>query len=264
MDKFADYQQEREAFLTLLEPDCIERILLFIGQSGAGKTTLIQCCHESACRLTCYVPIEFNPDMIGIPEIFCRIGDCLKWDNLPEFTKKICSINPDINEISVNMAKIKIRGDKNQIRVVIDAPQGIREERLSILTTALFEDLRKMDQLIVLVMDSYEKATKEVQQWISSHFLARTVEITDKVRVAVAGQEVPDANNIVWGHICKTIRLPGVPKASHWMPVVKALGKVIPSDSPLDFMEGICHALRGRPDAIMKVIEGLERPHQQI
>ncbi len=77
------------------------------------------------------------------------------------------------------------------------------------------------------------------------------------LKVVVAGQEVPDRNNIEWDDCCKFHKLYGVWEAKHWLPVVKAMKRRILVESELDWMAGICHALDGKPDAIMKIIQGL-------
>jgi hypothetical protein len=54
-------------------------------------------------------------------------------------------------------------------------------------------------------MDTYEDATTDVQQWISGPFLARTA-MVNQVRVLIAGQSVPDSNNIEWGQCSTTTK----------------------------------------------------------
>ncbi len=72
----------------------------------------------------------------------------------------------------------------------------------------------------------------------------------------LAGKEVPDNTNIEWGNYCVLHDLFGVREAEHWLPVVTALGRRVPEPA-LIYLAGICHALKGHPDDIMKVIQGL-------
>jgi hypothetical protein len=43
------------------------------------------------------------------------------------------------------------------------------------------------------------------------------------------------------------------------MPVVQNMQRLIPFDDPETWLAGVCHALEGDPQKIMKVIEGLHR-----
>lgn len=162
----------------------------------------------------------------------------------------------DLSGISVNIARNKIRGSDNQIRVVLQADNpAVREEHRTIMTGALFEDLRKLDRIFLVAFDTYEQATTEVKDWISGPFLTRTT-TAGKVRVAVAGQEIPDPNTIEWDYCCEKYELFGVREAKHWMPVIESLGLMTPDEQ---WLAGVCFALNGRPDLIMQTIERLPR-----
>lgn len=106
-------------------------------------------------------------------------------------------------------------------------------------------------------MDTFESATAEVAEWISGPLLARVAN-TPPVRVVVAGQQVPDENNIEWCQCCAVYDLRGVREARYWMPVVQSLGRRVPSE---DYLAGICDALKGQPLAIMIQIQTF--PEQQ-
>jgi hypothetical protein len=109
-----------------------------------------------------------------------------------------------------------------------------------------------------MAMDNYELASSEVKDWISGPYLTR-ISNTNTVRVALAGREVPDENTIEWGHCSETYELFGIHEAEHWMPVVKDLERAIPVENQLDWLAGICYALDGCPELIIKVIQGLPR-----
>jgi len=95
----------------------------------------------------------------------------------------------------------------------------------------------------------------EVQEWLSGPCLARAADC-DRMRVAVAGQDVPDAG-IEWGHCCDRHELYGVREARYWLPVVESLDKRIPAEHPLDWLAGICCYLEGHPAKIIEVIKDL-------
>ena len=221
-----------------------------------GKTRLIEACREDVCKSVYFLPFQFRGAAVGISEIFWRAGDCIGWDNLPIFTEKISELTKAI----VNITGNKIIGINNQISVILQVEhREAREERQSALTSALFEDLQKLKQNLLIIIDSYEKGTSEAKEWISGPFLMRVAK-TENVRVAIAGQEVPDCNSIEWGHCCEQpYKLDGVTKAKHWLTVVEALNREVPEKSAEIFLAGICYALDGHPMSIMNKITGFSK-----
>jgi len=252
----ADYETERHAFKTLLQEDCPERILLLHGKSGSGKTTLISHCKKTIPEAIPCIPIELKESTVNIAEIFYLSGRCLDWKNLTNFTDHVAYLQ---GMAHVQIDHNFIRGINNRINVAIHAESQIdRDHRRAALTEAWFNDLEAFDRPVLFIIDTYEKGTTEVQRWINGPFLARTA-MVNQVRVLIAGQSIPDANNIVWGQCSITQRLIGVPEAHHWLPVVKTMNRYIPGVDPLSWLAGVCHALKGQPDEIMKIIEALPR-----
>jgi len=253
MKTIADYQNQRDAFQSLLDPAIENRILLFKGPSGIGKTLLIRVCQKDVCKLIYHVPIQLRGTAVGIAEILWRVGNQLGWDSFQNFTERLSLFSG----VSVNIERNRIRGSDNQIKVVLQEGTPIdRDYRQAVLTDALFADFSGLNDIFLLLLDTYEQATTEVKSWISGPFLQRVAN-NEKVRVAIAGQEIPDHNTIEWGDCCEVHELYGVREAKYWLPVVEALKRKIPVHSKLDWLAGICHALDGRPDSIMKIIQRL-------
>jgi hypothetical protein len=253
MGKFANYQEQRQAFLSLLNTDCEKRILFFRGPIGTGKTSLLIACQNDVCEPIYHLPVQLKNTAVSISEIFWRSGNLLGWDRLPNFTSQLS----DFSGININIDHNKIRGSDNQIRVVLHSSKlEDRDYRQAVLTSAWFEDISEIDDLILIVMDTFEKANTEVKEWISGPFLSRVAH-TEKIRTAIAGQEIPTPENIEWGPNCQVYDLFGVPEAKYWLPVINTMKRRIPVEHELDWMSGICHALKGNPDAIMKIIQGL-------
>jgi hypothetical protein len=250
----ANYHSERTCFEKLLESECEKRVLIFQGASGHGKTMLLQYCqaHVAAAGALC-IPIQFRGSSVSMAEIFYRSSHHLGWDRLPNFSKQVVKLQ------DVPRAHIGQSCSFNSINVALSgATLEAREDRRLALTEAWVNDIQAACQLLFFMMDSYEQATTEVKQWISGPFLARMVWI-DPVRVLIAGQEVPHENNIAWGKYCVTCSLYGVRDAEHWLPVVEKMDRHIPADNPETWLAGVCHALRGQPDEIMKIIQGLPK-----
>ncbi len=253
MDTIANYENERQAFLSLLESECEKRILLFRGPSGTGKTALIMSCQNQVCKPVYHMPVQLRGTAVGMAEIFWRTGDCLGWNLLSNFTGQLSDFG-----INVNIIDNKIRGNENQIRVLLNAENPAdREARQVSLTNAWFEDIRILDNLFLLIMDTYEQASEEMKDWISSPFLSRAAN-SENIRVAIAGQEIPEPN-IEWGRCCDVRELYGVREAEHWLPVIDALGRVVPVEPALTYIAGICHAFDGRPVDIMNIIMGFPK-----
>jgi energy-coupling factor transporter ATP-binding protein EcfA2 len=252
----ADYEREQRAFEALLEPNCRERILLLRGESGSGKTTLVNVCLKQMPGTVHCIPIQLRGSAVGVAEIFSRAGNCLNWERLPHLTEQVAALQ---GKPSVQVDGNWLAGINNRISVTLNvASLADRKQRRALLTDAWFRDLQAFSLPLLVALDTYEQANTEVAEWIAGPFLARVAE-SPPVRVLVAGQKVPDDNNIEWGRCCTLHELYGVPEAEHWLPVVEAMQRHIPFSDPLTWLAGVCHALKGDPREIMQVIQGLPR-----
>lgn len=250
----ADYHNERAAFNSLLQTECQSRILLFRGASGTGKTTLLDHCVQQANKVTSCVNINLKGGAVTVAEILWRTARKLGGERLNTFNGRLAELE---GKRQVNIDKNWLAGLGNRIYVTLQTSSD-RAQLSAALTEALFADLSRMRQNTVFVMDTYEHAITEVQDWLSGPFLAR-VEQVKNVRALIAGQTLPDATNIEWGYCSTVNELFGVPEAKHWLPIVQEMNRSIPFDEPLTWLAGVCHALEGRPKNIMQIIEGLPR-----
>jgi hypothetical protein len=250
----ADYNAERQAFEVLLQPKCRKRILLFRGKSGSGKTTLLTYCKSKVPHDIAHVPIQLRGSTVGVAEIFSRVGRPLDWQYLPKFTRQVATLEGTPN---VQVDRNWLAGINNRISVAMNVKNiSDREYRRVALTDAWFDDLANFPNPVVFLFDTYDKASTEVQEWLSGPFLVRAAYVPT-VRVVVAGQDVPDHSNIEWGHCCIVHNLYGVQEAQHWLPIVRKMNRYIPVDDPLSWLAGVCHVLKGSPLDIMQVIKDL-------
>lgn len=249
----ANYHSERRAFESLLDPNCDKQILMFRAESGFGKTRLLSYCRSRAVQSTSCINIDLKGGAVNVAEIFSLSGGKLGWEGLPIFTNRVASFE---GNLELSMDKNQIAGINNRITAIINKDPTDQNQRRASLTEAFFADLNALQGQVLFVLDTFEKATIEVQEWIDGPFLAR-IEQTKKVRALIAGQKIPDEGNIGWGHSCTVHDLYGVKDAEHWVPIVEELNRQVPYGDPMTYMAGVCYALNGRPSEIMQAIRGL-------
>ena len=126
-----------------------------------------------------------------------RAGRHLTWGRQPHFTERVAQSQ---NEISVAASSKWLASIGNRIRVELYAQHPLeREHRHIALTEAWFDDLAALPSHLSSCSTHTELATTEMKEWISGPFLAHVAQVST-VRVVIAGQEVPEARNIEWGH----------------------------------------------------------------
>lgn len=250
----ADYAEPREALDALIGNPCNHRILLLRGEPGSGKTALLMYFRERIPKAAANVAIQLRGSTVGVAEIFSRMGQAMEWDYLPRFAEKLAELE---GKPHVKVDKNWLAGIGNRINLTLHVERQFdREQRRTALTDAWFEDVRELKHPFVVLFDTYEAATSEVQDWIEGPFLARAAG-TEHMRAVIAGQKVPDGNNIEWGMYCKVHDLLGVIQAQHWMPVIKEMRRRINVGDPVSWLAGVCVGAKGRPGEIMKIIETL-------
>jgi hypothetical protein len=250
----ADYEEAKLAFESLYQDVCERRILLIRGDGGKGKTTLLKHCHERIPSDVRKLRIELRGEAVGIAEIFLRSGHFLKWEQMPRFARKLAELEgqPEA-EIKQNV----VIGFRNRITSVLNTQDPtVREFHRASLTEAWFEDVDALGTLFLVLFDAYNEATTEVKDWISGPFLARAAD-SERLRVAIAGRNVPNQNNIEWGDCCREVTLTGVFEARYWLPVVRQMGRRIPAQDEVSWLSGLCHAHQGDPWSIMQGLEKL-------
>jgi hypothetical protein len=252
---FANYHAERAAFRQLFAGGCDKRILLFKGYSGSGKSSLLKACltENSTAKP---IGIELRDSRVGVEGILSRSALSIGKEQLPLYTQ--CAQDIASHKQQVNVSNVIQKGESNSLTVTLNETNQLaaNEQRHTTLTEAWFEDVEQLDIPLVIAFDTFELAGSEVRNWLNSSFLSRAAFCT-KVRVTIAGQQVPEPGIESWGQCHELYELFGVRDAREWMPVVEALGKQVPAANPLDWMAGTCNALKGNPSEIIKIIEAL-------
>ncbi|MFI3122296.1 MAG: hypothetical protein QX191_03795 [Methylococcaceae bacterium] len=253
----ANYKEHTKAFNSLLHKNCNKPILLFKGGSGTGKSFLMEHCRAQIQGDVHQVLVDLRATS-NVMQIFLQTGRRLSWECFDNFKQHVGELNRQLN---INVNGNTQAGVGNMINVELkalfdNATLEQRDERYSTLTNAWAEDINNLDNPCVLLLDVYESANSEIKRWITGDLLSCAVD-SAQMRVVVAGQDVPESFG--WNHCSELKELYGVPEAEEWLPVIKALGRRIPIEPQLTYLAGICHALKGNPGAIAKVIEGFPR-----
>ena len=60
LEAFANYNDERAAFSSLLKTECAQRVLFYKGDSGSGKTSLLRACRKAIPATIDKVLVDFK------------------------------------------------------------------------------------------------------------------------------------------------------------------------------------------------------------
>lgn len=239
----ANYAVERQQFTQLLDDNGRLRILMLQGESGTGKTCLLENCLANVPPQMHALSVQLRGKDTSVAEIFNRLGRRIGWQKLPKLSTQLSTFAGDdaINWQS-NVSK--------QLRTALQLPDlNRRRQNIIDVTDALFTDVQNLATPTLLAIDTYEQATTELDNWFNAQFLPWIAD-TDRVRVLVAGQKVPQISSD-FRHCASRYELKGIADAEAWLPIAQALGHEIPS---IDFLAGVCAAFQGNPSNILKFI----------
>jgi hypothetical protein len=166
-----DRDRERELFTEMLKGERPEHVLLIQAPGGMGKTTLMDefwdlCEHLPRARVDLKLWVFTAAEILG--ELSDQLSS-LRFDRFYSLRKDLATVSPD------------------QVRQVLQP-----------LTDAFFQDLLLANAneslSTVLLLDSHEKASQEVKDWIAGQFLPR-VSRHPRLVTVVAGRDTPEAGS---------------------------------------------------------------------
>jgi hypothetical protein len=205
----ANYEEEKNLFAELVASDREPNILLLRGESGSGKSHLIDHFLDSIDDiLSVYLPLGSSGN--AVPGIFSKIGRRLSWENLPRFSDRVVDIlqrgDDEIDRVSLHrfLPEIGRLGDMES-----------RLTHFQILTDAFFADVQQLDQPLLLAFDAYEKVSTQLDQWLQSELLTGVAE-TGALRILVGGQNVPHPDE-KWGYAAEYRELSGITDVNAWL-----------------------------------------------
>lgn len=201
------------AILRLLCADVSKRIVLFKGKSGFSKTSLLRAAQEYA---------ESCLDVTVIYVDFKIQQLQVEANFLKELQLGLGEIFPEFK-----VAK-EING------------------------WVLRESLRKINQPILIIFDTYEKitGTQEFVQWIENQLLAEVVNCKN-LRFLVAGQNIPDFEGTRWHNYAEKHELDAIDDQSLWKAWIHELNPTINDDH----IEGIVTGLQGVPSTVSQALK---------
>ncbi|MCA2732589.1 MAG: ATP-binding protein [Pseudanabaena sp. M135S2SP2A07QC] len=199
-----------ERFKQIITGQASEQILLIQAPSGFGKSTLLTLfkreCQEKKFFV---VPIPLKGADNGLPFLFDCVFQKLGQEHFPNFADKL---EPIVGR-GVNISKNWTFG-RQQIEIALNVDDSTRKYHLMELQQAFFNDLSRISGRIVFLIDDFEFAPTEIQNWIESALLMATGRISH-LSVVVAGQNIPDSNNVDWGDLSQCLKLKPAIEISH-------------------------------------------------
>ncbi len=243
---FANYTAEQTLFRELVHNDDAPNILLFQGESGCGKSQLLQHCLQTH-KQTPAAFMQLRSGSEAIPTLFNLMGRQQGWANLPLFTGIVANLTEQPGKVTDPVWQMGMERHLGEIGKISDLES--RLSRYQLLTDAWFADALQFDKPLLLVVDTYENASTLFDRWFSGDFLAGVAH-SRQMRVAVSGQNVPEPRE-AWSFCASRRELKGILEAQAWLVWAEAAGYQLPS---LEWMAGVITALRGNPSQIIQVI----------
>jgi hypothetical protein len=114
-----------------------------------------------------------------------------------------------------------------------NAPVGVAD-RNRYLTAQFVNDLGKSDdQLLLLLFDSVNNATENIQAWLMDTFLVQ-LSLLNRIRVVVAGRSLPEAHGS-YTALCRSYQLLPVAEEEAYITYCKSLNVRLAEQSIRDF-----------------------------
>ena len=214
--QLADRGPERGLVDEVLCGGSSRRLLLIEGASGVGKTALVQ-------------------EILGYAEHLELDFALVDFKGSPTLGEILDGVLLDVGSAGLpNTAAAT--GIERQSRFLLDLQQ---------LTTPL-----------LLVLDTYEKASDEAAQWIENQFLRRLPQMPG-VLVIIAGQKIPRADHQRWSVLAASRALSPIDEPDHWLDYSR---RVLDCSSlKREHVESLTLAVGGDPAQVAALLGSLVR-----
>lgn len=243
----ANYEKEQTLFTEFVASNSGPNILLFRGESGCGKSHLVEHCLSTVPDMPShFMKIQSGRDSIA--SLFTNMGRRRGWENLPHFTQTVANLVERPAEIDDAVWSAGMHRHLREVGKIGDLES--RLSRFQLLSDAWFADALQFDTPFLLAIDVYENVTTLFDLWFSQDFLIGVAN-SGQMRVMVSGQKLPEMQD-EWSFCASIQELKGVHEADTWMVWAEEMGYQIPS---LEVLSGIVMALDGNPSQIIEVIQ---------
>ena len=293
MQPLANCTEELKLFREIVTGKNPNRIFLIEGESGIGKTSLLSQFHAQCPSDIPCVSIDLKSTPSGIHYIFNTLRRRLGSENFSNLDNQVkeflkgdnINVTVSENELRGENQKIQVvlnfdRDTEKLLRNVnsgfhMSVPissvtesdstehsvvhpikkrdESIRESRLSAMTNALFQDLRKIEQSICLIFDTFNQASYELKSWLGGEFLSEVAD-SRNLRIVIAGQQVPNPT-IEWMNLREQRCLEAINNVEEWWAFAQNERLTCPKDA----VKAITLAFDGKPDDIVKTLTAVAR-----
>jgi hypothetical protein len=191
--RLANRTRELNLFTQMLRQEVEHRILLIKAESGYGKTDLLDYFAHHCSSQYRTVQLDLRDATLGTTYLISRLQRKLGQGRFPQFEKSL----REFLSGSIDITDTEIIGQENILQVVLnDTDQNQRNLRFDRLKASFFEDLAGFNQRTVLLLDTFNAASRELRDWIEGQFLSEMSQL-DQFVVVVAGQITPEPS-IEW------------------------------------------------------------------
>lgn len=208
----ANYVAEETLFREMVAGDTKAHILLFQGESGSGKSHLIEHCVNSVPD-TPSVLLKLQSGGELVPTLFTSMGTQCGWDKLPLFTGMVAKLLEQPGQENDPLWQVSMHRHLRQIGRLSDLES--RFARYQLLSDAWFADAQQFDTPLLLALDTYEKSSSLFDRWFSEEFLYGVAN-SGHMRVLVGGQTVPTLQE-AWRFSASLQELKGIHDAQEWL-----------------------------------------------
>lgn len=184
--KLANCTREIEFFCRMLQLKIEQRILLIEAPSGYGKSDLLFHFSKICPPEWKSVVIDLKTAELGIAAFISKLQLKLGDDCFPIYEREAQKLVSSTAEVTGN----KIVGDGNQIQIILnDSDESRRKTQLGELNKALVKDLANIQEPILLLLDTFNSAPEDLQNWLLNSFLGAVMPKIPKMLIVLAGQD---------------------------------------------------------------------------
>ncbi|RZM76598.1 ATP-binding protein [Leptolyngbya iicbica] len=243
----ANRTKELELFLKMAggQHDC--SIMLVEGKSGMGKTSLLNRFRQQCPETVAYVPFDCK-GVDSIASFLSEVVVDLGRERFQTFSGKVKLFVQGGVDFSENDIAAR---DAINIAINSSIDLATQQYRLAELQQAFFQDLASFDSRLVVTLDTYQEASESLRDWIESKWLRAVSRQLHNVATVIAGQDIPDPNNSVWGDDCEHIPLTPIIEVKAWCDFCSDLPD---SALPEEAIKAIALGCKGHPANVHQML----------